>query len=56
MNTNRLLHLLKDLARVEKELNAIVDEIQEIVSVDINERIKETLIAGGNFESGQDNV
>ena len=47
MNTNRLLHLLKDLTRVEKELNAIVDEIHEIVNVNINDEIKESLITGG---------
>ena len=47
MNTNRLIHLLKDLARVERELNAIVDEIHSIVNVNINDEIKETLITGG---------
>ena len=59
MNTNRLLHLIKDLAVkqgaariIQQEINVIVDEIMTMtVSIDesirINNEIKETLITGG---------
>ena len=56
MNTNRLLHLIKDLARIENDLNSVVDEICGIVSVDIKNEINETLITDGTFEAGKDNV